>query len=781
MAQGVETVADRDRTRLLRLLRVIDDPVDAPEPRLHRFLAGLAEVFTAEITALVHTDALGWEVITAWGFPETEERRLPPLPGADDFLTGRGPGVWECAGDRPMPVAGIEVRAAACARLDPEAPAGPALVVLRSRPGPFEASEVETLRTVAARWRSAVREEERRDAMERLAHVGPRFARHRTLDPLLDAALAELTALTGAEAACALTVRDGVAEVRREHGPSLHGPWPRALDRLMAAPAARQGRAWVCPDLFDVARDVRGREPAWVRSLACLPVLQDGAPVILLYAGHSHPGWFSRPGIEAASVLAGWLGPALANVGLHQHLSQTEGRLRELTDELGRQATHDPLTGLANRELARQALERGLASNAAGMVGLLFCDLDKFKAINDRLGHEAGDELLREVATRLAGCLRTGDVLARLGGDEFIIVLPVVADLVALTQIGRRVLQTLDEPFVLRGESVRVGASIGGVMSEREPGRDRAVDLLRDADAAMYAAKNRGRGRVEVFDRFTAQRAVDRLRLREDLLTALDAGEMELHYQPIVDLDDERVTGFEALLRWNHASLGRISPADFIPMAEETGAITAIGDWVLAEACRRLAQWHAEFGAVLSMAVNVSAVQLLDPGFAQRCIRTIRATGLSNRHVWLEVTENIEVTSQLIDQLRMLRDVGVRVAMDDFGMSYSNLGYLKHLPVERLKIDQSFVAGLGAATADGIDRGIVRAILAIAESAGMSVVAEGVETEEQRQVLRDLGCHRGQGFLFARPMPAEDADALLAEATNLLTEAAEAAVGRLAG
>jgi EAL domain-containing protein (putative c-di-GMP-specific phosphodiesterase class I) len=309
----------------------------------------------------------------------------------------------------------------------------------------------------------------------------------------------------------------------------------------------------------------------------------------------------------------------------------------------------------------------------------------------------------------------------------------------------------------------------------------------------MYAAKNRGRGRVEVFDRFTAQKAVDYLTLREDMLTALARAELEVYYQPIVDLLDERVTGFEALLRWNHRELGGVSPVVFIPMAEETGAITAIGAWVLAEACRQLSEWQVEFEMPLSMAVNVSPIQLLDPAFAQKCLKTIEAAGLLTRQIWLEVTESVEVTDQLTDQLRQLRDLGVRVAMDDFGMSYSNLGYLKHLPVERLKIDRTFVAGLvpgsdaGLIPAQvdrasvGMDRGIVRAILAIAESAGMSVVAEGIETEEQRRVLIELGCRQGQGFLFARPMPARAVTCMLAEADRLLVEAAEAAVGRMVG
>jgi diguanylate cyclase (GGDEF)-like protein len=646
---------------------------------------------------------------------------------------------------------------------------------------------------VAARLHASLEEAERREAIERLARTGHRLTRHLEIEPLLVEALRVLCDMTGAENAVGVTVADGLATKQVEIGTGLGDlpGWPARVGDLRAWPAALRGEPWVVNDR-EQEPPTNGRRPGWGRTMICVPVMDDGTPIALLYAGHSRPAYFSRPTIEAAAVLAGYVGAAMINARLYAALSQSESQLRVLTDELRRRATHDSLTGLANRDLARQLLDSSLGARTAGLVGLLFCDLDKFKAINDRLGHEAGDDLLCQVAERLSACVRGDDLLARLGGDEFLIVLPNVPDLEAVTQVGQRVLEALTEPFQLGDERVQVGASVGGVVGERDSEQIQAVDLLRDADAAMYAAKNRGRGRVEVFDRFTAQKAVDYLSLREDLQTALRRDELEVHYQPIVDLVDERVTGFEALLRWNHRELGGVSPDVFIPMAEETGAITAIGAWVLGEACRQLAEWHAECGAPLSMSINVSPIQLLDPAFAAKCLQTIRAAGLATARVWLEVTESMEVTDLLTGQLRQLRDEGVRVAMDDFGMSYSNLGYLKHLPVERLKIDRVFVAGLipgslpipaqGASPGDGmVDRGIVRAILAIAESAGMSVVAEGIETEEQRQVLIELGCRQGQGFLFARPMPARAATGLLAEADRLLVEAAEAAVGRPVG
>jgi diguanylate cyclase (GGDEF)-like protein len=755
--------AYRDSSRLIRLLAVMGEPA-SPDVLIDRTLTALSEVFSADVACLVYGDGSRSEVLAACGFGEGEALGVPSLPGAEDLLTSHRLAAWVCPVSVAPQAAGISIRSAAYIPLIDGRATGEGLLLMRSEPTPFELSELQMLQSVASRLRASVAEGKRREAIERLARTGHRLTRHLDLPPLFDEALRVLLEMTGGEAAAAVTVEDGVASLRAQVGEhsSLAEFWPRRTSDLIAWPSVLRGEPFVHPDLHD--GPLPPGRPHWLRTLICVPVLQDGYPVALLYAGHSRPEFFSQPTVETAVVLAGYVAVALVNARLYGALAESASQLRLLTDELRRRAGHDSLTGLANRDLARQLLERSLSSDGDSLVGLLFCDLDKFKSINDRLGHAAGDDLLRQVAGRLANCLRTDDLLARLGGDEFVIVLPEVADLATVTQIGHRVLGALAEPFRLGRERVRVGASVGGVVGERGSGRPEAHagDLLRDADAAMYEAKNRGRGRVEVFDRFTAQKAVERLTLREDLLTALDRGELELNYQPIVNLKGGRIVGFEALLRWHHRELGTVPPLTFIPMAEESGAIASIGSWVLAEACGQLARWQRRSESPLSMAVNVSPNQLLDPAFVEKAVRTITAAGLVKDRVWLEVTESIEVTDQLSDQLRLLRAAGVRVAMDDFGMSYSNLGYLKHLQVERLKIDRSFVAGLtGPGAVNGMDRGIVRAILAIAESAGMSVVAEGIETEEQRRVLLDLGCELGQGYLFARPMSAVAASALL--------------------
>ncbi|MDR7278894.1 putative bifunctional diguanylate cyclase/phosphodiesterase [Catenuloplanes atrovinosus] len=437
---------------------------------------------------------------------------------------------------------------------------------------------------------------------------------------------------------------------------------------------------------------------------------------------------------------------------------------RRLEDELRRRATHDPLTELANRALTAERLEAALSRGDDDGVGLLFCDLDKFKEVNDRLGHEAGDDLLIQVADRLRACVRPADLLARFGGDEFVILLDGIAGLDEVTEIGKRVVRALEAPFWLHGEWVDISVSVGGVLGAR--GVAQSSNLLRDADAAMYAAKNAGRGRVEVFDEDASKHSLGRLELRSDLSQALARNELTIHYQPIVELDGGQVVGFEALCRWTHPRRGPIPPDEFIPLAEETGAIVGIGEWVLGEACRRLVEWQRLRGNEhLRISVNLSPVQLAQPDAAARTLDVITAAGAVPSDVWLEITEHSSIRQDVTGFVTALRAAGVHFALDDFGMAYSNLSHLKRLPVEILKIDKSFVAGLPA---KDTDRGIVRAVLAIADSLGLTVVAEGIESADQRAELLALNCRQGQGYLFSRPITPEAATALLRAGTLIL-------------
>jgi len=422
-------------------------------------------------------------------------------------------------------------------------------------------------------------------------------------------------------------------------------------------------------------------------------------------------------------------------------------------ERLTRQAFQDTLTGLANRARFQERLEDALRQRDH-TVGLLFIDLDRFKVINDSLGHDAGDQLLREVAERLTACLREGDTLARLGGDEFTVLLPDISGPEVAVAVAERIIGHLKAPFDLPGQSVVVGASVGiatGVAS-----RERPDTLLRDADAAMYEAKARGRGRHALFHTAMHTRAVSRLAIETELRRAIETGQLLLYYQPIILLGSGQMVGVEALLRWRRSDGTLVLPNEFVPVAEETGLIHPIGRWVLHEACDQLSRWRADLpqAAGLSMSVNVSARQLQDPSLASDVTSALQHAALDPASLVLELTEtvmaeNLEVAKETLQALRWM---SVQLAMDDFGTGYSSLSSLSQLPLDILKIDQSFVARLDH---DAEGRAIVYAIMSLAGALGVRVTGEGIETPEQLSTLIELGCQYGQGHLLGEPMPAD--------------------------
>jgi diguanylate cyclase (GGDEF)-like protein/PAS domain S-box-containing protein len=445
--------------------------------------------------------------------------------------------------------------------------------------------------------------------------------------------------------------------------------------------------------------------------------------------------------------------------------SQTDITERSAVQEqLRHAALHDTLTGLPNRalftELLSQVLDRS-RRHAEQLFAVLFIDVDRFKIVNDSLGHLTGDNLLVSVSRRVEVCLRGGDVLARMGGDEFTILATDLSDAAQASLVALRVQEALRRPFLINGHEIFVSASIGIALGHG--GYTRPEDVMRDADTAMYRAKSLGRARYEVFDLSMHARAVDRLSLENDLRRALDHNEFELHYQPIVSLPAQQWTGFEALLRWQRDGK-TVSPTEFIPVAEETGMIESLGAWVLREACRQAAQWRARYpnGPVIGITVNVSARQLTRPNFLETVRDAVRSAGLWPGDLRLEITETtlMDNPEQAAHALRELRALGIKVYLDDFGTGFSSLSYLHRFPVDTLKIDRSFVAGLSA---DANQPAIVESIVALAKTLGTQVIAEGVETEEQRDKLIRLGCGHAQGFLFSEPLSAAAAEAFLAE------------------
>jgi diguanylate cyclase (GGDEF)-like protein/PAS domain S-box-containing protein len=433
----------------------------------------------------------------------------------------------------------------------------------------------------------------------------------------------------------------------------------------------------------------------------------------------------------------------------------------QLVDQLAYQAFHDDLTGLANRGLLRDRLEHALARSrrSAVTVAVLFCDLDGFKMINDTLGHDAGDLLLVDVAARFQVHVREGDTVARLGGDEFAIVLDETTPEDA-ARLAQRFLDALRDPFTINGREIFVRASIG-IAHNLDDALD-ADELLCRADIAMYAAKARGRDRCEAFESEMQMELTAYHELHGDLRHALQRGELAVYYQPLFDLETQRVESFEALLRWHHPRRGLVGPDEFIPIAEESGLIIDIGRYVLEEACRQAVEWRDLPGAEnLRIGVNVSSHQIYDDAFLEHVTTALNASGLPPTSLILELTETtlLSDTTHIHDRLAGLKDLGVKIAIDDFGTGYSSLAYLHTFPVDILKIDRSFVSEL---TEEDQGRVMVRSIISIGQNLKLGVVAEGIERATQLEELRDAGCDTGQGYLFARPEPAERIPELLA-------------------
>ena len=453
--------------------------------------------------------------------------------------------------------------------------------------------------------------------------------------------------------------------------------------------------------------------------------------------------------------------------------------------QLVHDAFHDTLTGLPNRALFVDHLKLAVARNKRHrypVFSVLFLDLDRFKVVNDSLGHLVGDQLLIEVARRMQKSLRPGDTIARFGGDEFTLLLEDLKTESEAIKIAERILRELALPFDIGGHEVFTSASIG--LTPSTIGYKHAEDMLRDADTAMYCAKASGGG-YQIFDKTMHARAVETLETQNDLRQAISRNELLVYYQPVVLLDTFQIEGFEALIRWKHPKYGLISPNQFIPLAEETGLITSLGAWILREACSQLKRWQERHPSTrpLTMSVNVSGKQLADPDFIKQVKEAINDNNLAPHSLKLEITESavVQNVDTAREMLKAIRGLGATISIDDFGTGYSSLSMLHKFPISTLKIDSSFVRRIGA---EDDNTEIIRTIMALAKNLAMDVTAEGVETLDQVTKLRSLGCEFGQGYFFSRPVPAADAETLLIESagsgvTTLLGDNVQSLMHRL--
>jgi diguanylate cyclase (GGDEF)-like protein/PAS domain S-box-containing protein len=435
---------------------------------------------------------------------------------------------------------------------------------------------------------------------------------------------------------------------------------------------------------------------------------------------------------------------------------------KRMEAELERLALYDSLTGLPNRALFGDRLAHAIDRRGGQQAtAVYFLDVDRFKRINDSLGHAAGDEVLREVAARIQRMIRPEDTVARFGGDEFTVLCESVGGVLEAVGVADRLQREIAQPLRAGGAALRLTASIGIALAE--PGEDADCSrLVEDADAAMYRAKERGGARTELFDMEMRERAVEELSIEQELQRGLERGELRLFYQPLVSLDSGEIVGAEALIRWQHPERGLLTPDKFLPVAEESGLIVQVGAWAVAEACRRLRDWDRRNGggSRFGLAVNLSARELTHPDIVSTVMSAMRRSALRPERLTIEVTESTAMADRDsgFRALRELSEAGVRIAIDDFGTGYSSLDHLREMPADILKIDRSFVAGMSA---NSPDSALVAAAIAMGRALDMEVVAEGIETSDQVADLRELGCPLGQGYLFARPLPPEEIDSLL--------------------
>ena len=434
---------------------------------------------------------------------------------------------------------------------------------------------------------------------------------------------------------------------------------------------------------------------------------------------------------------------------------------KALEEKLTHQAFHDSLTNLPNRAAFRIGLDHALHGTSEGRIAVLFLDLDDFKAVNDTLGHDVGDQLLVAVGARIASTLRPGDTVARLGGDEFAVLLKKMEDEQIAGRVAERITRQLVPPFAIDGKEISIRASIGiaGLVS----GQEAADELIRNADVAMYIAKAKGKSRFVQYEASLANAAIERMELENDLRIALEEKQFVLQYEPVIMLESGAIQSVEALVRWNHPRRGVLAPVDFIAVAEQSGLIVDLGRWVLQQATRDGRRWQVRYPSVPAMqiSVNLSGRQLERPGLIKEIVDAVDAAGLDPQSLILELTESVLLadTEPVARTLQELRSLGYRLALDDFGTGYSSLGHLRDFPVDIIKMDASFVSGIGRGIADGA---ILRAIIGLANTLGLMTIAEGIERQEQLAALNAMGCMAGQGFYFAKPLEYEEMDALLA-------------------
>src|SRR3954454_17247301 len=726
--------AEDRRDALAELLALVSS-VDDADLAIQRGLEFTAKAVGAEFCALVRQGT----VVASRGFRPADV----PVLALVDIAEGRSK-LLDYGGFRSCESASVPIEDETHAHL----------VLARVDDG-FTEDDQQLLRAMSRVLTLAVRMLRRQTLLERLSRIQRSIFHRAALQDVLDGIVAGAAELLGDEVS--------VLRLVEPHNPgqmvlaAASGVPSDLMEAIRRGPVGQGvGGQAIAENRLIVQEsysDWEGGLPAYrdrgLQAAMAAPVHENGAPVGSLTVASFRPGrHYSQTEQDVLSAFAE-----------HASLALTDARNFE---DAMHQAFHDSLTGLPNRALFLDRLElaHARAKRSGRPIAVLFMDLDAFKNVNDSLGHAAGDELLVLVAGRLRRWLRPSDTAARFGGDEFAVLLEDLDTSNAAQIVAQRVLDSLREPFEIQGQEVYVGASIG-IASSAHPGSD---DLLRNADLAMYRAKGLGKGRHQIFEPGMHVAVLERLELEADLQRGLDRVERTVHYQPIVELATKKVVVLEGLVRWNHPVRGMVQPGEFIPLAEETGLIHRLGQWVLERAIHDSCAWNAERGNgngdLVRVGVNLSGRQLAEPTLVGQIAAALSDSGMPAHHLVLEITETVLMhdLEETVVKLQELKRLGVALSVDDFGTGYSSLQYLRRFPLDSLKIAKSFVDGVGGPSQDAA---VARAIIELGTSFQLVVVAEGIERRDQHARLVELGCTYGQGFLYSRPVPADQVEQLL--------------------
>ncbi|MBK9923907.1 MAG: EAL domain-containing protein [Anaerolineales bacterium] len=752
-------VAVFNTTRLTRLLTILSEPAPI-QSLLDRLLETLSELFVADIVVILDPVGSGsFSPLATLGIPEdmlhyrfSEEKDGYVITTME---TGR-PILLPLAKTDPKiesHLHELDIETAVCIPIAGSNTVRGVLFLARCRSHPFDKNDVELLTTMSYRIGLVIEQAQRSIQIEQIEQISRKISHHLDQLAICVDAVQSFHPIIGADASvlAVLDVDKDDFVVDRDGVDSLkHSVWKELAGHYL------QGQYFVDHEPLYIPPQMIPDGNKNIKTLVATPIFISGQLKGLLFAVRFSTILFGPDALKIAKLYAGQISAALENARLYQEARQELKKRQQVEKTLENLAFQDTLTGLANRTFFIKKLQNVLAysEDSLDTVALIFLDLDNFKIVNDSLGHEIGDSVLKSVAGRILTCLRTEDLAARLGGDEFTILIENLRSLDQITLIARRILNVFRAPILIESRELYLNCSIGIAISF--PGENDPEDLLRKADLAMYEAKGKGKGCYAIYDANMNDRAIARLELESELRFALQHNELQVYYQPIFSLSGYQIVEIEALLRWNHPSRGLILPTDIIPLAEETGLIIDIGKWLLREASLQIHSWNQKYGYLssFSLSVNLSARQLHSSELVKDVQDAISYSQIAPSSLVLEITESslIQDSETTMSRLTALRDIGVRMALDDFGVGYASLNYLKRFPVDILKIDRSFVQGI---VSDERDKAIVRNMIDLGKAFGLKVVGEGIETQEQAMELTEMGCNLGQGFLYSAPLSAK--------------------------